>query len=80
MKKIRKTAARKRTGNGKGKRRSFDCNVRKCANIFAQDDTVSRLGWREQTTASAEARATAETDPYGMTNKGQATEVARDTA
>jgi hypothetical protein len=69
MRKIREAAAMKRTGNGKDKRRSFDWYVRKCANISAQDDTVSRLGWREQTTASAEARATAETDPYGMTNK-----------
>jgi hypothetical protein len=59
-------ALTERTGNGN--RRSFDCDVRKCANIFAQDDTISGLGWREQTTADAEARATAKGDPCGMTN------------
>src|SRR5260370_34060781 len=33
---------------GKGNGRSFDSDVRKCANIFAQDDTGFRIG-RERT-------------------------------
>src|ERR1700732_160491 len=34
-----------RTNNSKGNSRSFDCDVRKCANLFAQDDN-SRVGVR----------------------------------
>jgi hypothetical protein len=59
----------KRTGNGKGNRRSFDCDVRKCANLFAQDDRVvcerERREEREQTTADAEERQQRKQIPAG---------------